>query len=119
MESTASKSTGKGSLIAGVTAAVLASVCCVGPLLLLGLGVSGAWIGSLAAFEPFRPYMIAATLIFLALAFRKLYLVPQNCEPGTMCATPQTLRKQRILFWVITLSLIVLMAFPWYAPFIL
>jgi len=32
----------KGSLFAGVLAAIVASVCCVGPLVLLMLGVGGA-----------------------------------------------------------------------------
>ena len=39
----------KGSLAAGIIAAIGASVCCVGPLLLLALGIGGAWIGNLAA----------------------------------------------------------------------
>ena len=45
----------KGSLVAGVAAAIGASVCCLGPLVLLMLGIGGAWIGNLAAFEPYRP----------------------------------------------------------------
>jgi MerT mercuric transport protein len=48
-------------------------VCCVGPLLLLALGIGGAWVGSLTKMEPFRPYFIVLTLLFLGLAFRKLY----------------------------------------------
>ncbi|HZE91048.1 MAG TPA: mercuric transporter MerT family protein, partial [Rhizobacter sp.] len=34
----------KSSLVAGVLAAIGASVCCVGPLVLLMLGIGGAWI---------------------------------------------------------------------------
>ncbi len=34
-------------MIGGVFAAVGASVCCLGPLLLLLLGISGSWIGNL------------------------------------------------------------------------
>jgi mercuric ion transport protein len=33
----------KGSLVAGALAAIGASVCCVGPLVLLTLGIGGAW----------------------------------------------------------------------------
>jgi len=69
--------TGKGSLIAGVLAAISASVCCVGPLVLLALGIGGSWISSLTAMEPYRPVFIGMTLLFLWMAFRKLYLVPQ------------------------------------------
>jgi MerT mercuric transport protein len=45
-------------LIAGILSAIGASICCVGPLVLLALGVSGAWIGSLTALEPYRPIFI-------------------------------------------------------------
>lgn len=107
---------GKGSLIAGVLAAIGASVCCVGPLVLLALGISGAWIGNLTAMEPFRPWFIGLTLLFLGLAFRKLYLAPRVCAPGAACADPRVLRRQRITFWIVTASLLVLLAVPWLAP---
>jgi mercuric ion transport protein len=108
--------TGKGSLIAGALAAVGASVCCVGPLVLLALGIGGTWIGSLTAMEPFRPFFVILTLVFLGLAFRKLYLVPQVCAPGTPCANPETRRRQRAIFWIVTALLVGLLAVPWLAP---
>lgn len=108
--------TGKGSLIAGAVAAVGASVCCVGPLVLLALGISGTWIGSLTAMEPFRPFFVILTLVFLGLAFRKLYLAPQVCVPGTPCANPDTRRRQRAIFWIVTALLVGLLAVPWLAP---
>ena len=111
--------TPKLAITAGALAAVGASICCVGPLALLGLGISGAWIGSLTAFEPFRPVLIGLTFVFLALAFRKLYLVPQVCEPGTACADPSVLHRQRTIFWVICAFLSALIAIPWVAPYLL
>ncbi|MGS9811080.1 mercuric transporter MerT family protein, partial [Pseudomonas aeruginosa] len=66
--------TGKGSLVASSLTAIGASVCCVGPLVLLALGVSGTWVGALTMMEPLRPLFIGLTLLFLGLAFRKLYL---------------------------------------------
>lgn len=106
----------KGSLVAGLLAAIVASMCCVGPLALLGLGVSGAWIASLSALEPVRPLFIAATLLFLGLAFRRLYMVPQVCEPATPCADPRTLGRQRAVFWLATIALGALLAVPLAAP---
>ena len=44
----------------------------MGPLVLLALGIGGAWIGTLTPFEPYRPLFIGLTLIFLGLAFRKV-----------------------------------------------
>ncbi|MGA2191464.1 MAG: mercuric transporter MerT family protein [Steroidobacteraceae bacterium] len=106
-------------LWAGIGAAVIGSLCCVGPLVLLGLGVSGAWIGQLTALEPYRPVFIGVTLVFLGLAFRQLYLLPQRCEPGETCADPRRVRRQRSIFWIVLVGLMALIAFPWFAPLLL
>ena len=107
----------RNSLVAGVLAGIAASVCCVGPVVLLALGISGAWIGNLTALEPYRPFFIGLTLLFVGLAFRKLYLVPQVCAPGTPCADPTTSRRQRLTFWVVTVFLLTLLAVPIFAAF--
>ncbi|MFW0753631.1 mercuric transporter MerT family protein [Pseudomonas sp. H11T01] len=108
--------TGKGSLIAGVLAAIGASVCCVGPLILLALGIGGAWVGNLTAMEPYRPLFIGLTLLFLGLALRKLYVAPQVCAPGTPCADARTIKRQRLTFWIIATLLLGLLAVPSVAP---
>ncbi len=108
--------TGKGSLIASALAAIGASVCCVGPLVLLSLGIGGSWVGSLTAMTPYRPIFIGLTLLFLGLTFRKLYLVPQVCAPGTPCADPRTVKRQRLTFWIVTGLLLGLLAVPSLAP---
>lgn len=106
----------KGSLLASVIAAIGASVCCVVPLVLLALGISGAWVSNLTAMEPYRPIFIGLTFLFLWLAFRKLYLMPQVCEVGTPCADPRTIKRQRLTFWIVTVLLIGLLAVPSLAP---
>lgn len=109
----------KRSLVVGALAAIGASVCCVGPLALLTLGIGGAWVASLTALEPLRPWLIAATLLFLGLAFRRLYLQPQVCEPGSACAEPVVLKRQRVIFWIVALALLALLSAPWVAPLLL
>lgn len=109
----------KGSLVASVLAAIGASVCCVGPLVLLSLGIGGAWIAHLTSLEPLRPWFITATLLCLGLAFRRLYLQPQVCEPGAVCAEPVVLKRQRLIFWIVALALLALLSAPWLAPFFL
>jgi len=104
----------KGSMLAAVAAAIGASVCCVGPLVLLALGIGGSWISTLTALEQYRPIFIGITLLFLFLAFRKLYLIPRQCAPDDACAVPSTLRNQRIIFWIVTVVLIALVTFPYY-----
>lgn len=100
--------------IAASLAAIGASVCCIGPLLLITLGIGGTWISYLTAFEPYQPVFVVITLVFLFLAFRKLYILPRQCADGDSCALPGVLRNQRIIFWVVTVLLIALLTFPYY-----
>jgi mercuric ion transport protein len=107
---------GNGFLVAGILAAIGASACCVGPLVLLALGVSGAWISSLTALEPYRPIFIGLTLSFLAGAFYRLYLARQVCALGSACADPHTLNRCRLAFWIVTVLVLGLIAIPWLVP---
>jgi len=109
----------KKSLWAAGLAAIGASVCCVGPLLLLTLGVGGSWASSLTEFESIRPIMMAVTFGILAYTFRKLYIAPRKCVEGEVCAIPSVQRNQRIIFWVVSGFIVVLLTFPYYAQYIL
>jgi len=111
--STPSPST-RMNVIAAFLAAIGASLCCVAPLVLLTLGIGGTWISYLTELEPYRPIFITITLVFLFLAFRKLYIVPRRCAPGDVCAVSTTFRNQRIIFWFVTVILLVLLTFPYY-----
>lgn len=106
----------KGPLLAGTLAAIGASACCVGPLVLLALGIGGAWVGHLTALEPYSPVFTVLTLVFLGLAFRQLYFRPHACLPGEACTNDAVIKRQRLLFWFIALPLMALLAFPWFAP---
>ena len=106
----------KQTLIASVLAGIGASLCCVAPMVLLSLGIGGAWVATLSAFEPVRPVFIGMALLFIGLTFRILYLTPQTCELGKPCADDEVIRKQRFIFWSVTLPLLGLLAFPWFAP---
>ncbi len=64
---------GRLPLIGAVISAVAASACCIGPLLLVMLGIGGAWAGSLTVMEPFRPYFLGAAAVFLFFAWKKVY----------------------------------------------
>ncbi len=102
------------STVAAGLAAIGASVCCIGPLVLLALGIGGTWISYLTAFEPYQPIFVVITLVFLFLSFRKLYILPRQCADGDSCALPGVLRNQRIIFWIVTVLLIALLTFPYY-----
>lgn len=106
-------------LWASALAAIVGSLCCVAPLVLITLGISGAWISQLTALEPYRPIFIGVMLVFLGLAFRQLYIVPARCAPGKVCANSRLQRRQRQIFWIVLVGLAALIAFPWYAPLLL
>ena len=91
---------GRAAWLVGGLAAILASTCCLGPLILVMLGISGAWIGNLAVLEPYRPFFIGVALIALAFAWRRIYRPATVCVPGEVCAVPQVRRIYRWIFWI-------------------
>src|SRR6266567_6304064 len=103
----------KMALAGGVLAGIGASACCVGPLLLVSMGIGGAWISHLTALEPYRPVFIVLTVLFFGLAFWKLYLAPQSCAVEDDCIADRTRNVQRILFWILVPVMLGLVASPW------
>jgi mercuric ion transport protein len=99
-------------LMGGIFAAMTASVCCVVPLVLVFAGLGGAWLGMLAALDPFRPYFIALTVGFLAWGWYRLYRLTPVCTQSKGC--DKDLRRQRQVFWSIVLVISLLLTFPWY-----
>jgi mercuric ion transport protein len=108
--------TTSGSLMAGAAAAIGASACCAGPLLLVVLGIGGAWGSRLVALQSYQPFFVVASLAFFGYAFYRLYRKPEACAPGQACAIPAVRQRQRVIFWFIALMAVLLMALPVYAP---
>ncbi|MGE0673199.1 MAG: mercuric ion transporter MerT [Methylibium sp.] len=109
-------SNGRGALLAGGIAAVLASTCCLGPLVLVALGVSGAWIGNLTVLEPYRPIFIGAALVAMFFAWRRIYRPMQACKPGEVCAIPQVRSTYKAVFWIVGALVLIALAFPYVLP---
>ncbi len=102
--------------IGAVVAALLASLCCIGPVLFVTLGV-GAGLAS--TFEPLRPVFVALTVALVAAGFyvvygRKPAMVgeAEGCEPGQACAVPASRRRDKVVLWVATIVALVLLTFP-------
>lgn len=108
---------GRGALATGGVAAILASTCCLGPLVLISLGFSGAWIGNLTVLEPYRPIFIGAALVALFFAYRRIFRPVQDCKPGEVCAIPQVRGSYKLIFWIVTALVLVALAFPFVLPF--
>jgi len=101
------------SIAAGVFAALGASSCCVLPLVLVSIGLGGAWVAQLREMERFFPVFIAIAIAAFAFAFYRLYLRPAPCAPGEACAVPEARRNQRIAFWVTLIGANALIASPY------
>lgn len=101
----------------GLIGAVLASSCCIAPLVLLTLGVSGAWIGNLTALEPYKPYFAAVALVFIGLGFYQVYVKPKKaCADGSYCARPQSSIITQTALWIGTALVILALTINWWAP---
>lgn len=95
----------------------LASACCVVPLLLVTLGISGAWIANLTALEPYKPYVAAVTLALLGFGFWHVYFKPKPpCEDGSYCARPGSARTTKAVLWLGLAIVIFALTIDWWAP---
>ena len=90
----------------GILGAIAASSCCIAPLALFSLGISGAWIGNLTALAPYQPYFIAATLVCLGYGYWLVYR-PRKvaCAEGATCAKP--LPNRLVMFGLILATVLV------------
>ncbi len=104
----------KSLAIGSTLAAFVASLCCLGPLILGGMGLGAALVGT---FAPLRPYFLALSGVLLALAFYFVYRKPKPAEAceGEVCAPhSRTRRLAKPLLWLATLAVGALAFFPAY-----
>ncbi len=81
------------------------------------LGVSGTWISTLTALEPYKPYFAAVTLIFIGLGFRQVYLKAKPaCVDGSCCAKPQSSLITKTALWLATALVLLALTINWWAP---
>jgi len=98
-----------------VAAAVLASSCCILPLIFGAAGISTVALAG--AFESARPLMLGVTVVLLGVGFYYNYFRKPDCEPGDACETPRPgLRRfNRSMLWFATVAVVALAFFPSYA----
>jgi copper chaperone CopZ len=97
-----------------VLAAAAASLCCIGPLLFVVLGL-GAF-GAAATFESARPFLLGAAVLFLAFGFYRTYFRREAaCAPGEACATKPMSRASRVVLWIASVAVFAFALSPYYA----
>ncbi len=105
----------------GVLGAIAMSSCCILPLALFSVGVTGAWIGNLAALYPYKLYFVVPTAGFLAGGFYLVYRKPkaEACAADGACAAPISTRINKVVLWSATALTLAALAFPYVAPLLL
>jgi mercuric ion transport protein len=100
---------------AAMGAAFLASLCCIGPVLFVTLGV-GAGLAS--RFEPLRPVFSILTVGLIAVGFYTVYgrrpadKTGPSCDVHGACIAPRSRTRDKALLWIATLVALLLLTFP-------
>lgn len=108
----------RGLLASGsVIGALLASSCCILPLVLFSLGIGGAWMSNLTALEPYQPYFLGITLVMLGAGFYSVYARPgRACSTHGYCGTALADRVIKIALWGATGLAALALAWPYLVP---
>ena len=97
-----------------VVSGLLASGCCLGPLLFAAIGLGGA--GLLAKFEAYRPIFTVATFGLLGVGFWFTYRKPKVALGDACgCEYPKANRLGRVLLWIAAVVAVAFWAFPYIA----
>jgi mercuric ion transport protein len=97
--------------------AIVASTCCVIPLLLVLVGITGAWMVNLTALKPLTPFFTVIAIAAIAWAGYLIY------RPTSQCATPEEANcnsvrpSTRKIFLACAIFIALLLSFPLIAPF--
>ena len=104
----------KWGLTGALGAATAASACCTIPLVLVSVGVGGAWVSNLVALEPLRPYFIGLTVVLFGVA-----LVQGNkktAEPDCECEDEKNPTTKNVLLSIGALLALALILSPNFLP---
>ncbi len=109
----------------GIITALLASLCCITPVLAV-LGGLGGIATTFSFLEPLRPYLIGLTVIVLSYAFYKAYSKSPSDKPKKAgdieceCEDKNSIQKIKFInskkfLWIITAVSALLITFPYYS----
>ena len=116
------KTTKKIIATGGLLGAIVASTCCVLPVILLALGISGAWISNLVSLARYKPFFIVLSLVFVGTGFWMVYFKPNISIPkiqSTSCYRPFSEKTIKIMLWFSVIIILIVFLIPYIAPFLL
>ncbi|WP_146592404.1 mercuric transporter MerT family protein [Puniceibacterium confluentis] len=105
---------------AGLLGALAMTSCCILPLVLVSLGVTGVFIGQLTALYAYKWVTFSLAAAALGYGFWQAYRpVPaEGCATG-ICARPVDRGLMRGLLWGALATVLLALAFPYLAPLVL
>lgn len=107
-------SKGKKLISTTIIAATVASLCCITPILALIAGTTG-FASTFSWIEPFRPYLIAFTILVLLLAwYQKFKSQKQEIDCDCEEERAKFINSKKFLLFV-TLFAGLMLAFPYYS----
>jgi mercuric ion transport protein len=109
-----------GATGAAVLGALAMTSCCILPLTLVSLGVTGVFIGQLTALYAYKWLTFSFAVAALGYGFWKAYRpnLSATCADGA-CTKPINRRVMRFLFWTAFALILLALAFPTVAPMVL
>ena len=116
------KATKKIIATGGLLGAIAASTCCVLPVILFALGISGAWISNLVSLARYKPFFIVLSLVFVGTGFWMVYFKPNISIPkiqSTSCYRPFSEKTIKIMLWFSVIIILIVFLIPYIAPFLL
>ena len=116
------KATKKILATGGLFGAIAASTCCVLPVILFALGISGAWISNLVSLARYKPFFIVISLVFVGTGFWMVYFKPNISIPkiqSTSCYRPFSEKTIKIMLWFSVIIILIVFLIPYIAPFLL
>ena len=102
------------SWIAGIFAAIAASLCCITPVLAFLGGASGL-VSSFSWIEPYRPYLIVATVLIFAFAWYQKLKPQKQVDCDCETDNKKSFRQSKLFLVIVTVIAALLLAFPYYA----
>ena len=107
---------GRVSLCIGGVAAVLASICCLGPFLLFTIGLSSALILYLITLAEWsRPIFIVVALVALFFAYLRIWHPASAYKSGQIFAIPQVKMTYKVYFLAVAMLVVVMLMLPYVA----
>jgi mercuric ion transport protein len=101
-------------LATAAIATLLASSCCVVPLVMASVGLTGAWLGRLRVIEPYSPILIGVSIAALTFAGRSLINDRRNASCPALGNKTRTVYKAT--FWLLATLTLLLLVTPVVAP---